>query len=236
MLIDFTVENFRSFGDAQTFSMIASKDASHQAHVVEKGRSAFSKRQQSMERTPPARAILSRRSTSWSSSSKSPPTKMNLGDPIADVEPFRLSRDWRSQTLDVRHPPAHQRNRVPVRTLSHTRESPQGMASCEARRWPSGSGFLREYGPGKDTTQWHTRGELKEQAKAAIKATRDNGLFLSQAAQMNVEFVKELFLWFRRCLWRYDLSNLDVRSLGRTDRHVGVVQPESWNAGRAFDS
>ena len=43
MLIDFTVENFRSFGDAQTFSMIASKDASHPAHVVEKGRSAFSK-------------------------------------------------------------------------------------------------------------------------------------------------------------------------------------------------
>ena len=78
----------------------------------------------------------------------------------------------------------------------------------------------RGYGSTTHGTQWHLRGELKEQAQTAVKATRDNGLFLSQAAQMNVDFLAELFLWFRDCAWNLDLSTLPLRSMQATAKRV----------------
>jgi AAA15 family ATPase/GTPase len=68
------------------------------------------------------------------------------------------------------------------------------------------------------------RGDLKEQASAAQKATRDNGLFLSQAAQMNVEFVKELFLWFRRHLASIDPSIPQIALVQLTAKRVSEDQ------------
>jgi hypothetical protein len=83
---------------------------------------------------------------------------------------------------------------------------------------------VREYDADAGKTQWHLRGELKEQAQTAVKATRDNGLFLSQAAQMNVEFVKELFLWFRRRFWYFDLSVPPTGLVQQTAERVSKEQ------------
>ena len=53
----------------------------------------------------------------------------------------------------------------------------------------------RSFDPSTGKTDWILRGELEE-AKDITEKTRDNGLFLSRAAEMNVDCVKELFLWF----------------------------------------
>jgi hypothetical protein len=145
---------------------------------------------------------------------------MNLGDPISGVEPFRLSRQWRTKP-----------STFAIRLLINGTEYQYGFSATRERvhkEWlhvkREGGRVVpalsREYDAGKDKTEWHTRGELKEQAKAAIKATRDNGLFLSQAAQVNVEFVKELFLWFRLHLWYADLSGPPVGLVQNTAKRI----------------
>ena len=207
MLIDFTVENFRSFAGAQTFSMIASKDSSYERNLVANG--AF--------RLLKVAALYGANASGKSNLIKSfefmdrfvggSATEMNLGDPIPGIEPFRLDRQWHTQPssfairliiqgTEYQYGFSATRERVQKEWLYFKREG--------GRETPA---LVREYDPAVGKTQWHMRGELKEQAQAAVKATRDNGLFLSQAAQMNVEFVKELFLWFRRHFWYLDLSS-----------------------------
>jgi hypothetical protein len=89
------------------------------------------------------------------------------------------------------------------------------MASFEREGGRVTQALLREHDAAAGTTKWDIRGELKQQASAAVKATRDNGLFLSQAAQMNVEFVKELFLWLGRRLCPVDLSSIPTSFIWR---------------------
>lgn len=124
-------------------------------------------------------------------------TKMNLGDPISGIEPFRLDRQWRTKPCSFG-----------IRLLIQGSEYQYGFSATQERvhrEWlyvkreggRVSKALVREYDSTSNTTDWNLRGDLKEQAQTAVKATRDNGLLLSQAAQMNVDFVKELFLWFR---------------------------------------
>jgi hypothetical protein len=133
-------------------------------------------------------------------------TKMNLGDPIRGIEPFRLDGEWRTKP-----------SKFAIRMLVNGTEYQYGFSATQERvhrEWLNlkreggrvTPALSREYDAAAEKTQWNLRGELKEQSQAAVKATRDNGLFVSQAAQMNVEFLAELFLWFRDRLWCFDLS------------------------------
>jgi hypothetical protein len=66
---------------------------------------------------------------------------------------------------------------------------------------------------------WELKGEL--QGTDGVKEkTRENGLFLSRAAEMNVEPVKELFLWFRKRLWPLNLSQPPDVLMQRTASRV----------------
>jgi len=224
MLIDFSVENYRSFADAQTFSMIASKDSSHEQNVAEQG--AF--------RLLKVAALFGANASGKSNLIKSirfmerfigeSATKMNLGDPISGIDPFRLDHQWRTKPSSFA-----------IRLLINGTEYQYGFSATRERvhkEWLNlkreggrvTQALLREYDPAAATTEWQMRGELKEQAQTAVKATRDNGLFLSQAAQMNVEFVKELFLWFRGRLWYFDLSTPPEDLVEETVKRVSKDQ------------
>jgi AAA15 family ATPase/GTPase len=206
MLIDFTVENFRSFAEAQTLSMIASKDSSHEESVVEKGPFRLLKTAALFGANASGKSNLIKSFALVDRFVGQSATKMNLGDPIRWVVPFSLDRQWREKP-----------STFAIRLLIKGTEYQYGFSATLKRvhkEWlhlkrEGGrvtTALSREYDVAVGEEKWHTQGELKEQASAAVKATRDNGLFLSQAAQMNVEFVKELFLWFRRRLWPFDLS------------------------------
>lgn len=207
MLIDFTVENFRSFADAQTLSLIASTDSSSGSNVVDGGDFRLLKACAiyGANASGKSNLIKSLRFMKWLVVHSA--TKLNLGDPIKDVQPFRLDRQWRAKPSELE-----------IRLLLHGTEYRYGFSVTSERvhsEWlerkrPGGrftQELLREYDPDSGKTQWNLRGALKTQAKAAVAATRDNGLFLSRAAQMNVKLVEELYLWFRNGFLEADLSD-----------------------------
>jgi energy-coupling factor transporter ATP-binding protein EcfA2 len=224
MLIDFTVENFRSFAEAQTFSMIASKDSSHEQNVVQQGPFRLLKLAALFGANASGKSNLIKAFAFMNGFVQESATKMNLGDRIWGIEPFRLDREWPAKP-----------STFAVRLLLNGTEYQYGFSATQERihkEWlhlkreggrvtPA---LLRQYDDAAGTTNWHMRGELKEQASAAEKATRDNGLFLSQAAQMNVELVKELFLWFRGHFWCLDLSTPPTQFVQLTARRVSENQ------------
>ena len=220
MLIDFTVENFRSFSDAQTFSMIVANDSSHKESVTEKGDFRLLKAAALYGANASGKSNLVKAIGFMQRFVRESATKMNLGDPIMGIEPFRLDRQWRTKPSSFA-----------IRLLVRGTEYQYGFSATQERvhrEWLHvkredgrvSQVLVREYVTTTDTTQWHLRGELKEQAQAAVKATRDNGLFLSQAAQMNVDFVAVLFLWFRDRIWNFDLSTLPLPMIQVTARRV----------------
>ncbi|MHB1037223.1 MAG: AAA family ATPase [Pirellulales bacterium] len=220
MLIEFSVENFRSFAGTCTLSMIASKDSSHPNSVVETGGfrllkvgAIYGANASGKSNLVNALGFMERFVTRSA-------TRMNLGDPIAGIEPFRLDRQRRAQPSSFA-----------VRLLIDGTEYQYGFSAAMERvhsEWlrlkrEGGrvtSALMREYDAAANETRWHLHGDLKDQARSAMKATRDNGLFLSQAAQMNVEFVNELFLWFRHRLWHFDLSTPPMHLVQQTARRV----------------
>jgi hypothetical protein len=220
MLIEFTVENYRSFADPQTLSLAAAKDASHPAHVVERGPLRLLKAASIYGPNASGKSNLVKAIRFMDRFVETSATRMNLGDPIAGVHPFRLEKEWRARPSSFQ-----------VRLLIDNTEYLYGFSATQERvhdewlhvRREGGRvtrPFLRRLEPETGKTEWALRGELKEQAASVIGKTRDNGLFLSRAAEMNVEFVKELFLWFRRHLWCFDLSMPPVHLMLKTARRV----------------
>ena len=119
MLIDFTVENFRSFADAQTFSMIASNDSSHaecrgregRFPPAEGGGTLWSERvgQEQSDQIARIHAEIYR-----GIGNQDEPRRPDLGDRAVSIG-SRMAKE----TLFVCHSPAHSRNRVPVRVCGH---------------------------------------------------------------------------------------------------------------------
>ena len=79
--------------------------------------------------------------------------------------------------------------------------------------------LMRRYDPASGKTDWQLRGELKG-AKDIVEKTRDNGLFLSRAAEMNLDFVAELYLWFRDHFSFLSLAGLPDALMQQTARRV----------------
>ena len=126
-------------------------------------------------------------------------TEMNLGDPISGANNFRLdkARSGKPCSFDIR-------------ILLNETEYQYGFSATKERihdEWlyvtrkgtRSTNPLSRRFDPSTEKTDWKLRGELKS-SRDLIEKTRDNGLFLSRAAEMNVGFVKELFLWFTKRL------------------------------------
>jgi hypothetical protein len=69
-----------------------------------------------------------------------------------------------------------------------------------SRRW-----LNRKYDSESGATEWEFGGPLQGDQKLLREKTRDNGLVLSRAAELNIESVSELFLFFRS---RFNVLNL----------------------------
>ena len=55
-------------------------------------------------------------------------------------------------------------------------------------------------------------GHLRRTQVLLKDKTRDNGLVLSRAAELNIEAVKPLYFWFRKTFWVLDLSYPPMQS------------------------
>ncbi len=219
MLIEFSVENYRSFAEEQTLSLVAGKDSNHPEHVVDCGKFGLLKAAALYGSNASGKSNLLKAFQFMDNFVRKSATTMTLGDPIAGIEPFRLDPQWRDK------PTAFE-----VRLLLDGTEYQYGFSATIERvhdewlhvRRKGGrltNPLLREYDAETGETSWGLRGELK-QAKELTDKTRDNGLFLSRAAEMNETFVKELFMWFQAGLWHLDLATPPDGLMQNTARRV----------------
>ena len=93
-------------------------------------------------------------------------TKLNLGDPISGVEPFRLDQEWREKPSSFA-----------IRLLINGTEYQYGFSVTQERVYKEWLHLKREggrvtpvlrreYDPAAGKTRWRLRGDLKKQARA----------------------------------------------------------------------
>ncbi|NQU26347.1 MAG: ATP-binding protein [Candidatus Nealsonbacteria bacterium] len=207
MLIQFSVGNYRSFREEQTLSLVASTDDAREHNLIR------------CDKGPRLTKVASLYGANASGKSNlitamremrgfvlASATKMNLGEKIDFVSPFRLD------ATSVAEP-----SRFEITLLLDGVTFVYGFSATRERvydEWlhvrPSGGRFSkwleRTFDPVAGETSWAFRGPLRKDAKLVREKTRDNGLVLSRAAELNVDAVAPLFLWFQDEFLAFDLS------------------------------
>ncbi len=208
MLIQFSVQNYRSFREEQTLSLVAGKDGAHLDSLINcGGKLRLSKVASIYGANASGKSNLVKAMKAMRDLILVSATQMNLGDRIKFVSPFRLD------TSTVQEPSRFEitlliEGDIFVYGFSATKEQvhdewlfvqPQGKRSS---KW-----LQRSRDKASGVTSWAFRGPLKRDAGLLKEKTRDNGLVLSRAAELNIEAVTPLYLWFRKMFWSFDLSD-----------------------------
>ena len=219
MLISFSVENYRSFAEEQTLSLEAVKDDAHPGHVVDCGRFSLLKTAAIYGANASGKSNLLKAFEFMARFVRTSATTMNLGDPIQGATVFRLDRSKAGMPCSF-----------DIRILLDGTEYQYGFSATKERvhdEWlyitrggvRATNPLSRRFDPSSGKTDWKLRGELKS-AKDVAERTRDNGLFLSRAAEMNVACVEELFLWFARRLSYVDCTLSSGVLVQQTARNI----------------
>jgi len=206
MLVEFSVQNYRSFADRQTFSMVAGTSASRNEKVSFPSGNAFTA---SLLRTaslfgPNAagKTSLVKAFEFYKDFVVSSAKDSQEGEPI-DISHFKLDKEWSAQPTEFEAVFIHDGALYQY-----------GFAVDEERVWgewlfsspndPKKNKrtlMQREYDAETEKYEWyinptHVRGE-KELWK---KSTRDNALFLSTAVSLKSETFKIPFNWIQKKL------------------------------------
>ena len=227
MLISFTVENYRSFAEEQTLSLEAVKDDTHPDHVANRGKFSLLKSIAVYGSNASGKSNLLKAFDFMANFVKNSATEMNLGDPISGANHYRLDKARFGMPCSF-----------DIRILLNETEYQYGFSVSKERvhdEWlfvtrkgtKSTNPLSRRFDPSTENTDWKLRGELKG-SRDLIEKTRDNGLFLSRAAEMNIDCVKELFLWFKERLRHLSLVTPPAVLMQETANRV-----ESDNVFRA---
>ena len=222
MLIDFRVENFRSFSDSQELSLVASgpKDTSHPESLIACDGFKLVKVAGIYGANASGKSNLIRAIGSMQEFVRSSATTMNLGDPIPGTVPFRLRRDLRSQ------PSSFEVTIHAQSTRFHYGYS--ATSQCVYAEWLDAAAhggrttrwLDRHYRPESKEYDWGFAGPLKAHGKLLRERTRENGLALSRGAELNIAPLRDLYLWFREGLWVLDLSLPTMMITPRTARRL----------------
>jgi hypothetical protein len=194
MLIEFSVENFRSFKERQTLSLVASSDKAHEGNLIPREKENLLKAVAVLGANASGKSNLVAAIRATDTFIGMSATRMTQGDKIAAADPFCLDTDSSGEPStfemvlivdDVRY----------VYGFSVTSERVHGewldaYPEDRAKRW-----FERN---SDDPTSWKF-GKLfsKEDTAVLRKMTRPNGLILSRGAELNIEPLSKLYLWFR---------------------------------------
>jgi len=208
MLVEFKVANFKSFNEEQVFSLVASKDTTHPDNLINAGKFNLLKTAAIFGQNASGKSNFITAVRFVENFVGRSATKMNQGDPIPSVAPFRL-------TLESKAKPSCFQIKVLIGDalydygFSATRERVHGESLTV--RLPGARGAQewidRDYDARTGETKWRFGGPLSGEEKLLREKTRDNGLALSRGAELNIKALSELFLWFRQRLYIYDLSS-----------------------------
>jgi len=195
MLVEFSVENFRSFKEKQTLSLVASKDKAHEGNLIRGEKENLLKAAAVYGANASGKSNLVRAIRAASSLIKDSATKMNPGDRIARVVPFRLDPAWRDMpsSFEIVIEVKSVRYEYGFSVTSERVHDEWLTAYPKGRpqRW-----FERTLDPETGRSAWEFGRSLKGEAELLRERTRDNGLAFSTGANLNVPPFVELFLWF----------------------------------------
>lgn len=219
MLIEFRIANFRSFKEEQTFSLVASKDTTHPENLIPykfnllKAAAIYGPNASGKSNLIKAIAFMEK-------FIRISATRMNQGDEISGINPFRLTSDLRDQPSSFEVDIIIDKTRFKY-GFSATRERVYDewlnayLPNKKKQRW-----LERWFDQQTLQTKWVFGGPLKTAGKILRERTRDNGLALSRGAEQNIEHLNRLFLWFRKSLWVFDLSDRPEHLLMQTAMHL----------------
>lgn len=205
MLVEFRVGNYRSFHHPQTLSLAAGRDLAHPGNLIACGKDNLLKAAAVFGANASGKSNLIKAFGFMRSFVRDSATRMNVGDKIP-VVPFRLTDDSLHEpslfevilVLDkVRYQYGF--------TASLQRVHDEWLIAYpkgRPRRW-----FERRFDPQTQETRWAFRGDLAKQGDSIRDKTRDNGLILSRGAELNVDLLIPIFLWFRDSLRVMNLSD-----------------------------
>lgn len=220
MLIEFNVANFRSFREEQTLSLIASKDTTHPGNLIGCDKFNLLKVAAIYGANASGKSNLIAAIDFMERFIRTSATKINLGDAIEGVSPFRLDPDH-----------ALQPSCFEVTALVDGTTYVYGFSATSERvhdewlkvRRPGGRlvpYVERRFDVAAGKTRWKIGGPLKKDANLLREKTRENGLLLSRGAELNMAPLSDLFLWFRKKVWVYDLSDSPVGLMQRTASRI----------------
>jgi len=214
MLIEFRVANFRSFEEEQTISLVASKDEKHPDNMIPCEKSNLLKAAAIYGSNASGKSNLVKAIGVARQFVRNSATRMNVGDKIRGIVPFRLDADSRMKPSSFEMTVVVDGTRFNYSfsaTSDRVHDERLVAYAPRAQRW-----FERRFDLETKQTVWAFRGPLRAEERILKEKTRDNGLVLSRGAELNIKPLSELFLWFRR-LWVFDLS----------DQPVGLIMMET---------
>ncbi len=202
MLLEFSVENFRSFREKQTLSLVASTDKAHEGNLIAGEKQSLLKVAAVYGANASGKSNLVTAIRFMASFIQQSATTMTQGDKIQGAVPFRLDRESEGEPSSFEVTVIVEGVRY-VYGFSVTPERVHGewldaYPKGRPRRW-----FERE----GDPADWTFNKPLRGDQTTLKERTRANGLVLSRGAELNIAPLSKLFLWFRKKLWTFDLSD-----------------------------
>ena len=214
MLLEFSVENFRSFREKQTLSLVASKDKAHEGNLIPGEKQSLLKVAAVYGANASGKSNLVTALRFMESFIHRSATTMTQGDKIQGAVPFRLDRECEGEPSSfevtvvvdgVRY--VYGFSVTPERVHDEWLEAyPKGRP----RRW-----FERVLDPETQEPKWTFNKPLKGDQVILKEKTRPNGLVLSRGAELNIAPLSKLYLWVRKKLWNFDLSVPPVFNLSQ---------------------
>ena len=206
MLIEFSVSNFRSFKEEQTLSLVASADRTHEGNLIRGEQLNLLKAAGVYGANASGKSNLLRGIGAMEWFVVNSATKMNQGDSIPRMSPFRLASETAAQPsyFEVVVVLDGIRYRYGF-TATAERVYDEWLFVCprgkKPRQW-----IEREFDPETKETEWNLKYDIKVDKKMLIGKTRENGLVLSRGAELNVKALGPLYRWFVERLWIFTLA------------------------------
>ncbi|MBN2327208.1 MAG: ATP-binding protein [Candidatus Omnitrophica bacterium] len=213
MLIKFSVKNYRSIQDRQTLSMAAaSRDKSLPDHLIDPQAPGLSK----------IKLLKSAAIYGANASGKSnfflaakfmrdfvvrSATEIKPGDETGAV-PFRLHSKNEKEPSEFEAIFIHEGIRYQYGFVLDKKKVNEEWLTA----YPSGSPqrwFYREWDSEKNGYEWKCSSRFKGEKDSLMEKTRENGLFLSLAAQFNHEQASQVYKWFRNSFVFINFSGLN---------------------------
>jgi len=207
MIIEFRVENFRSFHEEQTFSLVAGKDEKLPDNLIPVEKFNLLKAAAIFGANASGKSNLIKAMMFMKSFVKDSATKMNIGDKIEGITPFRLASDSPQKPSSFEMTFMIDKIRYEYGfSATRQRVHDEWLTVYPPPHYRSQGWFERRFNPETEETNWSFRNPLKSEGKMLKDRTRDNGLVLSRGAELNIEPLKQPFEWYDLGLLLLDLS------------------------------